>query len=408
MKKLVQINPVIRTTTSTGRIMQEIGIIAESCGWECHIAYSRGRDGVPQEDAGLIPVGNRVSVGLHGLLTRLTDRHGLGSRRATRRFVRELEKIDPDVIHIHNIHGYFLNYKILFEYLKRSGKPVVWTVHDCWLFTGHCYHYASAGCVKWKSGCGNCPQKKAFPSSWLIDRSKKNYSDKKKAFTSLGDKLTLVTVSEWMRGQMKESFLKDCRFEVIHNGIDTGRFRPSDPSSFIRKHNLEGKHILLGVASIWSREKGLDEFVKLYRLLDANEALVLVGLSDAQAAVLPEGIVKISRTANVEELAGIYSAAEVLVNLTLQENYPTVNLEAVSCGTPVVTYDTGGCRETVSEETGTVVPQGDVEAVIGAVRDWETKDRDDRRLVCRQYAEKHFRKEDRYRDYIGLYERLTR
>lgn len=408
MKRIVQINPVLRTTTSTGKIMKEIGTLAESSGWENYLAYSRGRDGVPQSGMKLLPVGSRISVVLHGLLTRFTDRHGLGSKVATRRFVKELEKLDPDIIHIHNIHGYFLNYKILFEYLQRSGKPVIWTVHDCWLYTGHCYHYASVGCDRWKRGCGGCPQRKAFPQSWFIDRSKKNYSDKKAAFTSIGDKLTIVTVSDWMRREMENSFLKDCRFEVIHNGIDTERFHPADPSGFITEHSLEGKRILLGVANIWSKEKGLDDFVSLSQRLEADEALVLVGLNEDQAAGLPDNIVKISRTANVEELAAIYSAATVFVNLTLQENYPTVNLEAISCGTPVVTYDTGGCRETISEATGTSVPQGDIDAVLESVRDWERTDREDSRRACRDYAVRHFRKEDRYADYIELYEELTR
>lgn len=408
MKKLVQINPVLRTTTSTGKIMKEIGTLAESRGWECYLAYSRGRDGVPQSGMKLLPVGNRVSVALHGMATRLADRHGLSSNAATRRFVKELERIDPDVIHIHNIHGYFLNYKILFEYLKQNDKPVVWTVHDCWLFTGHCYHYASAGCNRWKSGCGGCPQRKAFPESWFIDRSKKNYIDKKEAFTSLGDKLTIVTVSEWMRSQMADSFLKECRFEVIHNGIDTDVFRPSNPSGFIKGHSLEDKRIILGVANIWSREKGLEEFASLAERLEENEALVMVGLNDEQAAKLPNNVIRISRTANAGELAEIYSAADVFVNLTLQENYPTVNLEAISCGTPVVTYDTGGCRETISESTGTAVPQGDLAAVLAAVRAWGAKDRDESRKICREYALDHFRKEDRYGDYIGLYEELTR
>lgn len=408
MKKLVQINPVLRSTTSTGKIMKEIASLASSCGWECHLAYSGGRERGVRSKFGLMPVGGRLSVALHGILTRLTDRHGLCSSMATRRFVRQLEKLDPDVIHIHNIHGYFLNYKILFDYLRRSGKPVIWTVHDCWLFTGHCYHYASAGCDRWKTGCGHCPQRKAFPASWFIDRSEKNYRDKRAAFTSIGDKLTIVTVSEWMREQMSESFLKECRFKVIHNGIDTNRFRPCDPSRFIRDHKLEGRKILLGVASIWSREKGLDDFAGLAGMLEDEEVLVLVGLSDAQAAGLPDSIINIPRTSDIEELAEIYSAATVFVNLTHQENYPTVQMEAISCGTPVVTYDTGGCRESIVGETGTVVPQGDKSVVLKAVRAWEAEEREKTKDACRSYALSHFRKEDRYEDYIRLYEELTR
>lgn len=405
MKRVLQINPVIRTTTSTGKIMKEIGAVAAGCGWESYIAYSRGRDGVPADNDHLVPVGNRLSVALHGVLTRITDRHGLGSKLATARFIKNVEKLNPDVIHIHNVHGYFLNYRMLFKYLKRRGKPVVWTVHDCWLYTGHCYHYDSAGCDRWKTACHDCPQKKEFPTSLLLDRSRRNFEDKKEAFTSLSkDKFTLVTVSGWMRDQMKESFLKDCRFEVIHNGIDTDRFVPVPAEDFICKNNLTGKHILLGVASIWSREKGLDDFVRLAGMLGDDEVIVLVGLTDAQIAAMPEKIVGLPKTASVEELRGIYSAADSFINLTLQENYPTVNMEAIACGTPVVTYDTGGSGESIFEGTGYVVKQGDLDAVLTAAREIEGNGSASYRDKCRAIALEHFNKQDCFRKYIDLYE----
>ncbi|MCQ2137456.1 MAG: glycosyltransferase [Bacteroidales bacterium] len=407
MKRVLQINPVIRTTTSTGKIMKEIGAVAQSCGWESYVAYSRGRDGVPADSGNLLPVGSRLSVALHGLLTRLTDRHGLGSRIATRHFIRKVEALDPDVIHIHNIHGYFLNYKILFRYLRRSGKPVIWTVHDCWLYTGHCYHYDSVGCDRWKTVCHDCPQKKEFPTSLLLDRSKRNFKDKRKAFTSLDkDKFTIVTVSEWMRDQMKDSFLKGCRYEVIHNGIDTDRFAPASPDGFISRYNLQGKHILLGVASIWSKEKGLDDFVKLASMLRKDEIIVLVGLTASQAAAMPENILGLPKTSSVEELCGIYSAADTFVNLTWQDNYPTVNMEAIACGTPVVTYDTGGSGESVFEGTGSIVGQGDLDAVLNAARKIEACGRGCYRKHCRAIALEHFDKQECFKKYIELYETM--
>ena len=210
MKKLLHINPVLRTSTSTGRIIQEIGAVAIAAGWDNYIAYSKGRDGIRPSQSKLLPVGSKLSVALHGLITRFFDMHGLGSKLATKRFVREIEKLRPEVIHIHNIHGYFLNYKILFEYLSKADIPVVWTVHDCWLYTGHCYHYACVECEKWRTQCEKCPQKTAFPTSILLDRSRQNFNDKKAAFTSLKN-LTIVTVSECMKCAMTHSFLKDCR-----------------------------------------------------------------------------------------------------------------------------------------------------------------------------------------------------
>ena len=350
MKKLLQINPVIRTNTSTGRIMQEIGELAIANGWESYIAYSGGRDGIRPCKSKLMPVGGKLDVAVHGLWTRLTDRHGLASWGATRKFIKEIEALKPDVIHIHNIHGYFLNYRLFFDYLKKADIPVVWTIHDCWLYTGHCYYYSSVGCDRWKTGCGNCPQRKAFPSSWFLDRSEGNYKDKALAFNSIKDKLTIVPVSRWIREEMSHSFLKECRYQVIHNGIDLSVFDVQPDDREVReKYGLGQKHIILGLASIWCKEKGWDDFVKMSEMLNDDEVIVMVGVSEEQQKLLPPNIVAIRRTDNIRQLAELYSAAVALVNPTWQDNYPTVNLEAIACGTPVVTYRTGGSVEAVTE-----------------------------------------------------------
>lgn len=407
MKKLLQINPVIRTNTSTGRIMQEIGELAMANGWESYVAYSGGRDGVKPCKSKLMPVGGKLDVAFHGFLTRCFDMHGLGSRLATRKLIKEIKRISPDVIQIHNIHGYFLNYKLLFDYLSKADIPVVWTVHDCWLYTGHCYHYASVGCEKWRTQCEKCPQKKAFPTSIFLDRSKQNYIDKKKAFTSLPN-LTIVTVSEWMKGEMFQSFLKDCRYQVIHNGIDLNVFDVQPDDKAVReKYGLGDKHIILGLASIWSKEKGWDDFMEMSKMLNENEVIVMVGVTEEQQKRLPENVVGIRRTENVRQLAELYSAAVAFVNPTWQDNYPTVNLESIACGTPVVTYRTGGSIEAVTEKTGYVVEQGDVKGLLEAVREIERKGNLEYKADCRAHALANFRKEDRYADYLKLYEDLT-
>ena len=407
MKKLLHINPVLRTSTSTGRIIQEIGTVAMVSGWDNYIAYSKGRDGVMPSASKLIPVGSKLSVALHGLVTRFLDMHGLGSVLATKKFVKEIARLQPDVIHIHNIHGYFLNYKVLFDYLSKTDIPVVWTVHDCWLYTGHCYHYASVGCEKWKTHCENCPQKKAFPSSIWLDRSYQNFEDKRNAFTSLKN-FTVVTVSEWMKDEMSHSFLKDCNFQVIHNGIDLGVFDvQSDDKALREKYGLVDKKIILGLASIWSKEKGWDDFVKMSKILNDDEVIVMVGVTEKQQEQLPKGVVGIRRTENVRQLAELYSAATAFVNPTWQDNYPTVNLEAIACGTPVVTYRTGGSVEAVTEETGYVVEQGDVAGLLKAVREIKNKGKEQYTAKCRAYALANFRKEERYADYLKLYEDLT-
>ncbi|MBR4996062.1 MAG: glycosyltransferase [Alistipes sp.] len=407
-RKLLQINPVIRTNTSTGRIMQEIGELAIKNGWQSYIAYSKGRDGVKPSSSEIIPVGDKFSVAWHGVMTRLFDCHGLASNRATRKFIREIERIKPDIIHIHNIHGYFLNYKILFDYLSKCEIPVIWTIHDCWLYTGHCYHYSFAKCDKWKSGCGKCPQQHLFPASLLLDRSAKNYIDKSESFTSIPPRRFMIApVSDWIRSEMSNSFLKDCQYRVIHNGIDLNIFAPTESSAIKSKYGLpDNKHIILGLASIWSKEKGWDDFMQLATRISDDEVIVLVGIDQKQSKMLPPNIIGISRTDNITDLAALYSVADVFVNPTWQDNYPTVNLEAIACGTPVITYRTGGSVEAITDKTGVIVEQGDVDAILEAIRDIESKGKDYYREDCREYAVKHFNKVERYADYLQLYEEM--
>ena len=399
MKKLLQINPVVKENTSTGKIMRVLGELAQDAGWESNVAYSRARDGVPQHSSKLIPVGNKLDLLLHFVATRLLDAHGLASRLATRRFVARLRKLNPDVVHIHNIHGYFLNYKILCKALARMGKPVVWTVHDCWLYTGHCYHYASAGCDRWKKGCHHCPQKKAFPASLLRDRSRKNWEDKREAFTGIPT-LTLVTVSQWMKAEVARSFLGGVPCRVIHNGIDLEVFKPVPDAALRERYGV----YYLAVASIWLPEKGLKDLAQLSALLSPDEKLVVVGRRPAGHS-FPENVIAIDRTADAAALAALYTEAVALVNPTWQDNYPTVNMEAIACGTPVVTYRTGGSPESITPETGAVVPQGDVEGLAKALH--ALRSQGDATQRCRAYALAHFGAADRFNDYLTLYESLT-
>ena len=408
-KRLLQINPVLRRNTSTGRIVQEIGELAMAHGWESYIAYSRGRDGMMPCKSQTVPVGGKMSVAWHGLMTRLLDRHGLASERATHELVERIEDLQPDIIHLHNIHGYFLHYPTLFRYLAGIKTPVVWTIHDGWAYTGHCYHYMFAGCQKWKSGCGNCPQRRLFPTSWWKDRSARNFTDKRAAFTSLPKgRLTVVPVSGWMKDEMLQSFMGKCRFKVIRNGINLGVFAPYDDDEIRYKYHIYQEHVLIAVASIWCREKGWDDLMRLATMLRKDEVLVMVGVTEEQRRQLPKNVVGICRTDNVDELAQLYSLAEVFLNPTWQDNYPTVNLEAIACGTPVVTYHTGGSIEAVTSRTGMVVEQGDVEAMLDAARTIIDRGKRFYRTACRDYALKHFDKDERYTDYLRLYDRLLK
>jgi len=402
-RKLLQINPVVRMNTSTGRIMKEIGDLAMAAGWESYISYSKARDGVPPHTSQLVPVGDKLDLAVHAVATRLFDAHGLVSRRATRQLIREIGRIRPDVVHIHNVHGYFLHYPMLLNYLQESGIPVIWTVHDCWLYTGHCYYYSAAGCDKWKTGCGHCPQKRAFPASWLVDASARNWKKKQEAFARM-DRLTIVPVSDWIRREMQDSYLKDKPFQVIHNGIDLSVFRPEAGAD----EPVRPGTTILGVATLWHEEKGFPDMVRLAGMLREDEHLILVGrMSEEQKQRLPENVQVVARTENVGKLAALYAGATAFVNPTWQDNYPTVNLEAIACGTPVVTYRTGGSVEAITPETGYIVEQGDVEGILEKVRAIAAASREEYRARCRAHALAHFRKEDCYQQYIQLYENLT-
>jgi len=358
--KVVQINSVCGTG-STGRIATDISKIMTENEIENYILYGVGLSDYPLG----IKIGNNFNIRTHQLHTRLLGWHGYASHLATRQLIRELERINPDIIHLHNIHGFYLNIEILFRYLAVFDKPVVWTLHDCWAFTGHCAYFDYAQCDKWRIGCGACPQKKSYPVSWLFDHSLESWKRKRELFTIVRN-MHIVTPSQWLADLVKHSFLKDYPVEVIHNGIDLDVFQPTD-SSFREKNTLQDKFIILGVASSWGRRKGLSYFLQLANDLDEKFRIVLVGLTHKQKANLPQSIIGVTRTNNVKELAELYSAADVFVNPTLEDNFPTVNLEALACGTPVITFNTGGSPEALDDACGIGVDKGNVDELVAAI-----------------------------------------
>ena len=340
--KIVQINTF--SNKSTGTIMMNIHKKLLEEGHESYVVWGRGRKSDNKYE---IYMNDKLGVYFHGLYTRLTDKTGFASKKSTRVLLNKLDEIKPDIIHLHNIHGYYINIEMLFNYIKKNNVRVVWTLHDCWAFTGHCSHFELIGCTKWKDGgCYNCPLIDKYPRS-ITDNSKYNYSKKKQLFTGVKD-LTIVTPSTWLSNLVNKSFLKDYATIVINNGIDTEIFKPRK-SNFRKKHNLENKKILLGVASDWTKEKGYYDFIELSKVLDDNYKIVMVGLNDKQLKEIPSSIIGIKRTENAIQLAEIYTSADIYLNLSYAENYPTTNLEAQSCGTPVITYNTGGSPESVRE-----------------------------------------------------------
>lgn len=397
MLKIAQINTC--TYGSTGKIAKGLNTVVERRGGMGYICVPNGRHnkGRPVTKKA-IWIGGRVSEDLHLLLDRFTGLNGCFSRIATHRFLRKLTKLDIDVLHLHNLHNCYINLPMLFRYIKKHNIPVIWTLHDCWAFTGHCPHFTMVKCDKWKTGCHHCPQHREYPKSY-VDNSKFMYRRKKEWFTGVQD-LTIVTPSHWLAELVGESFLKDYPVKVIHNGIDLSVFKPTE-SDFRKKHHCEDKFILLGVAFGWGVRKGLDVFVDLASRLDDRFQIVLVGTDDAVDRNLPEGIISIHRTQNQAELAEIYTAADLFVNPTREDTYPTVNMESLACGTPVVTFQTGGSPEMVDPTCGSVVPCDDIDALereilrIAATNPYPAS-------ACLKKA-KEFDMNERFEEYVKLY-----
>lgn len=401
MKKLLIIN-VTANSGSTGRIAEEIGRTAISNGYDTYFAYGRL---ARESKCELIKIGKKLNVRLHGIESRLFDNHGFSSRIATKRFIKEIEKIKPDIINIHNLHGYYINVKILFEYLAKINIPIVWTFHDCWPFTGHCSYFDRYNCTKWETECHSCPNKHGYPSSLLLSRAKRNFYKKRKLFSNY-KKTTIVTPSNWLSDITKQSFFKGKNIVTINNGTDLTTFKIVNGN---KRHslNLQNKKIVLGVASIWDKRKGFDDFVKLNDLLSDEYKIILVGLNKKQIESLPENIIGIERTESVHELAELYSMADVFVNPTYSDNFPTTNIEALACGTPVITYKTGGSPEAIDEMTGVVVEQGNINKLKEAIES-VAKDKAMYTGKCRERAVNLYNKQDRFNDYINLFNSLTK
>lgn len=404
--KVAQINMV--PYGSTGKIMLQIAETARESGHDvlCFVTElfsSKGRR-KPVEEKGLVYYGSFYENMIHNYLGKLFGLNGRFSYFGTKQLVNKLKEFSPDIVHLHNLHSFCIDLPVLFKYLRESSVQVVWTLHDCWAFTGIGAHFTIARCDKWKTGCYRCPQIKTYPKSY-VDTSKFMYAYKRKLFTSVKN-MTLVTPSEWLAGLVGRSFLKEYPVKVINNGIDLSVFEPT-PSNFREKHGIpRDKFIVLGVAFGWGKRKGLDVFIELSKRLEQDKfQIVLVGTDEKVDKQLPQNIVSIHQTQNQTELAEIYTAADLFVNPTREDNYPTVNMEAIACGTPVVTFDTGGSSECIDENCGCVVACDDIdglEKVIKGIYLERSYLKDD----CLHHA-KAFDKKAKFQEYLRLYENCT-
>ncbi len=382
---------------STGRICTDLATALEDQGHQVKIAY--GRDIVPQEFLKYaVRIGNDFDVRLHGLYARLFDGCGFGSKKATEKFIKWIKEYDPDIIHLHNLHGYYINIEILFDYLRECGKRIIWTLHDCWPFTGHSAYCDTIECLKWKSGCNNCPLLRTYPKSY-IDFSDRNWAKKRSILNKIPN-LVIVTPSEWLSSNVKSSFLSSYEIKVINNGIDTSKFHYVN-SDFRSKHQIDDKYILLGVATSWDDNKGLSDFIKLSERLDNSYIIVLVGVTEQQQRHLPKSIISLTKTNSIDELISIYSASDLFLNLSYCENYPTVNLEAAACNTPVLTYRTGGSPETVFYNEDFIVDRGNLNELIDHIYKIRNYINFSRKL---NYDKRSFDKRTTVMNYIELYE----
>lgn len=387
--KLLQLN-VTANWGSTGKIAEGIGQAAMSRGWNSTIAYGRYMN--PSRSK-LIKVGNQFDVYTHYAKNRLFDGEGLGSQRATKKLLNKIENIAPDIIHLHNIHDHWLNYQLLFEYLGTIDTPIVWTFHDCWAFTGGCAHFENVNCCKWqgKDCDASCPLKHS--------KAKRNIATRFDTFSEIGDRFHIVCVSKWLANYVSHSLFKEigASINIINNGIDiNGVFKPCEKKD----------KMILGVSNVWPEYKGLRDFVRLREILPLDIGITIVGLDQKQIKNLPKGITGISRTSTADELANHYRKASVFVNPTYNDSFPTVNLEALACGTPVITYRTGGSPEAIDEKTGIVIEKGDIESLANGIMEIINDPERYSRENCRKRAEIHFNKDTQFAKYIDLYEEI--
>lgn len=390
--RIFEVNTVYKYG-STGKIVYDIRSTLLDNGHDVTVVAGRSYDG---DDSDVYIVENKAQRYINAFACRIFDNEGFGLKSPTKKLISLIDKWSPDVVHLHNIHGYYINLDLLFGYLATHAIPVVWTLHDCWSFTGHCSFFEYCGCEKWKSQCADCPQIRSYPSSMFFDNSRKNF-ELKKALIDRLENLCIVTPSDWLNALVKKSYMSDRRVLTINNGIDLSLFKPMK-SDLRTKYGLENKKIVLAVASLWGERKGWSEYLRLASLIDNDTVLVMIGLNDNQLKSLPSGVIGIKRTSSINELVEWYSCADVFLNLTHEDNFPTVNIESLACGLPIISYKTGGATEAFDENTGIAVDKGDLNRIIELLtnRSYERLSRElcvnrakmyDKKLCCQKYVE---------------------
>ena len=412
--KILQINSTYQNGGSTGRIAFDLKQIMEKNRIESYMAYGVGAQSLVKDKVLLLQ--SKTELRISQIKSRLLAHHGFYNVNATNKLLSYIDEVKPDLLHLHNLHGYYVHCGMLFDYIKSHHIPVVWTLHDCWAFTGWCAYFDYASCDKWKTHCLNCPSKNDYPKAWITSRAKSNFDLKKNTFTGV-DNLVLVTPSEWLSKLTRESYLNEYPVKVINNGVDTKIFKPT-ANSLKKNLGIEGKKMILAVAGGLEKRKGSEFLLKLPTMLHDDEVLVILGIKKNQIGSLPKlRCIGIPYTNSVEDLASIYSAADVFINTTLEDNFPTTNLEAMACGTPVVTFNTGGSIEPVLDHetpiisnniirtnVGGVVTKGDVTTLLVLAREYIKKDANILSTACVEKINVYYNKDTQYDKYIKLYQ----
>lgn len=404
MSKIFQVNTSVNIG-STGHIAEQINSMARKNGWETYFAY--GRRYRPSESFA-IRIGSKLGVIEHCIEHKLFDNDGLSSRNATRFLIDEIERIKPDIIHLHNIHDHWINYKILFEGINRLDIPVVWTQHDCWAFTGGCAHFSLAGCYQWRdSGCSKrCPNNEKGILCRLFEKTNYHYSLKNKLFNAIPN-LTLVTVSRWLEDVARHSYLKEKNITTIYNGVDLTEFQRMCSSEVRNKYRIGGYKYVIGVSSVWEKYKGWNDYLELASIIPNDIKIVLVGLNSKQIDEAKEkGIIGIEHTESKQELSALYSGAEVVLNLSYQESFGLTTVEGLACGTPGIVYNNTASPELLSPETGFVVQPGSIDDVLKGIQTIISNDRNLYVKPCRSRVEEFFDKDKCFSKYIDLFNKI--
>lgn len=399
MKKILLINAVCGIG-STGRIVADLWKTLKDNGYEAKVAFGVGK-GFFVDEQDQFKFNNKLGYYWHNALSRITDRAGFYSSIPTLILLHFIDRYKPDLIHLHNLHGYYINIRLLFNYIKRHNIPIVWTLHDCWAFTGHCTHFDYIGCYRWKTNCFSCPQRIEYPQSLVLDRSSRNFVQKKKLLTSL-DKMSIVTPSVWLANCVKQSFLSKYDVTSIPNGIDVTIFHPVKSDIRQRLSIPNNKKIILTVANVWNEKKGFSDVIRLSRILPVNEyQVVMVGVTKPQLSLLPHSIIGIERTENINELVELYSAADIFFNPSKEETMGMVTIEALACGTPAIVYDRTAVPEAVDMNTGIIINSDNLFEIQRIIERFKFDAK-----ACQQRVEESFSEDNMSARYIATYQRM--